>query len=190
MGEKTKRVGGPVDAGGCLGLTLDREYERRITARLEELCGEDALLLHHRRHDTSSDLGGEIAHVAVTASGVYVLDARSYGPVTVWVRRTGGILNPVQERLMVAGRDRTKLLDSLARELARVTDAVGDGMVPVSALLCFLGADLPLVETVRVAGIPVMGTRGARRLLCRPGPVDVVQRRLIWERLVQALPLA
>lgn len=49
---------------------------------------------------------------------------------------------------MVAGRDRTKLVDGCAKQLAAVTDALRKATdaaeVPVAALLCFVDADLPL----------------------------------------------
>ena len=92
--------------------------ERRIAARLEKDCGADVLFLHNRKlgHGRRD---GDVDHVAVAPSGIYVIDAKRYQNAAVRVRRTGGLLSPVKEQLMVAGRDRTKLIDGCAKQLAR-----------------------------------------------------------------------
>ena len=109
---------------GSPGSSPQAEYERRaaaregrVAARLAELSGPGVLFLHNRllgqgRRD------GDLDHIAVTAGGVYVIDARRYKNAKVEVRRNGGLFSPVREQLMVEGRDRSKLLDSVARQAA------------------------------------------------------------------------
>ena len=90
---------------------------------------------------------------------------------------------PVREQLLVKGRDRTKLVDGLERQLSAVTAALPEDVdVPVRALLCFVDADLPIFETMTVRGHSVLGLRATSSLLRRPGPLDETQRRRgLWE---------
>ena len=79
--------------------------ERRVAARLAELSGPGVLFLHNRllgpgRRD------GDVDHIALTAGGVYVIDAKRYKNAKVRVRHSGGLFSPVREQLMVNGRDR------------------------------------------------------------------------------------
>lgn len=84
--------------------------ERRVASRLAELSGPGVLFLHNRllgpdRRD------GDVDHLALTAGGIYVIDAKRYKDAKVEVRRSGGLFSPVREQLLVNGRDRSKLLD-------------------------------------------------------------------------------
>ena len=103
--------------------SLQAEYERRPTARLADLSGPSVLFLHNRllgqgRRD------GDVDHLALTAGGVYVIDAKRYKNAKVEVRRSGGLFSPVREQLMVNGRDCSELLDSVARQAAAVRTAL------------------------------------------------------------------
>ena len=80
--------------------------ERRVASRLGELSGRGVLFLHNRllglgRRD------GDVDHIALTAGGVHVIDAKRYKNAKVEVRRSGGLFSPVREQLMVNGRDRS-----------------------------------------------------------------------------------
>ena len=50
------------------------------------------------------------------------------------------------ERLFVAGRDRSNLIDGLINQVSRVRQATG--ATPVTGVLCFIDADWPLFETM------------------------------------------
>ena len=63
-------------------------------------------------------------HIALTAGGVYVIDTKHYRSAKVKVRRSGGLFSPVREQLMVNWRDRSKLLDSVARQAVAVRTAL------------------------------------------------------------------
>jgi hypothetical protein len=71
-----------------------------------------------------------------------------------------------------------------------VSNAVGDPSVPVTALFCFVDADLPLLEKLTVHGFGVHGPRGTGKLLRRPGPFGAERRRELWETLGRSLPPA
>ena len=91
---------------------------------------------------------------------------------------------------MVSGRDRTTLLDSLDKQFLAVAAAVEPRSIQVTAMLCFLGADLPALGSLRVRGVPVVGPRGAAKLLRRTGPLDAGRRQQVWEHLAMSLPPA
>lgn len=192
--ERFPRAGGLIlalthEPASTTAFARGAEGERRIAARLETLCGDDALFLHNRRLGRAARRG-DVDHVAVTSSGVYVVDAKHYKGAKVSVRRTGGLVRPAREQLMIRGRDRTTLVDSLNRQFVAVAEAVGDMRVPVTALFCFIDAELPVIVKLSVSGIPILGPRGTSKLLRRPGPVTPQQRRALWERLASALPPA
>ena len=56
--------------------------------------------------------------MALTAGGVYVIDAKRYKNAKVRACRSGGLFSPVREQLIVNERDRSKLLDSVTRQAA------------------------------------------------------------------------
>lgn len=167
--------------------------ERRIAARLEKDCGEQVLFLHNRRLGRGRR-DGDVDHIAIAPSGIYVIDAKRYQNATVRVRRSGGVLSPVKEQLMVGGRDRTKLIDGCAKQVAAVVAALAgtpaaEG-VPVTAVLCFVDADLPLWGDQELRGARLLGPRRASKLLRRPGPVTEPERRFLHQQVAAALPSA
>jgi Nuclease-related domain len=165
------------------------EGERRLAAKMEKLSQGHALFLHNRRRGPGAR-SGDIDHIAVAPSGVFVIDAKHYADAKVRVRRTGGLFRPVREQLLIRGRDCTGLVESLRKQHAAVTGAIGDPSVPVTALFCFVDADLPLLEKLTVQGFGVNGPRGTGRVLRAPGSFDAVRRRELWETLGRSLPPA
>jgi hypothetical protein len=167
--------------------------ERRIAARLEKDCGEEVLFLHNRKLGIGRR-DGDIDHVAIAPSGIYVIDAKSYKDATVRVRRTGGFLSPVKEQLMVGGRDRTKMVDGCAKQVAAVVAALAGHSLTeglsVAALLCFDNADLPMWGELELRGVRVLGPRGTGKLLRRRGPLTEPDRRSLHRYLATALPPA
>lgn len=174
-------------------FAIGADGERRIAARLEKDCGADVLFLHNRKlgHGRRD---GDVDHIAIAPSGVYVIDAKRYQNAAVRVQRTGGFLSPVKAQLMVAGRDRTKLLDGCAKQLAAVLaalDEAGDGQdVAVTSVLCFVDADLPLWGAQELRGVRLLGPRGTSKLLRRPGSLTEPERRSLHSHLAAALPPA
>ena len=194
MRERYPRLGGVLlalsdEPESTKAFARGAEGERRLAARMEKLSAGQALFLHNRRRGAGVQ-SGDIDHVAVAPSGVFVVDAKHYADAKVRVRRTGGLLRPVQEQLLVRGRDRTGLVESLRKQHAAVIEAVGDPLIPVTALFCFVDADLPLLEKLTVQGFGIYGPRGTSRLLRRPGALDANRRRQLWEALGRALPPA
>lgn len=167
--------------------------EQRLAARLENDCGNQVLFLHNRKLG-SSRRHGDIDHIAIALSGVYVIDAKHYPGATVEVRSTGGWLSERVQTLHVAGRDRTSLLTGLNKQRLAVTAATAqDGDEPaieIIALLCFIDANLPLLTTLRINDVPVLSPRATSKLLRRPGRLDQQTRERLHHRLAARLPTA
>ncbi len=106
-----------------------------------------AIVLHDRRMPGGH---GNIDHLVITPTGVFVVDAKDIeGKVRVE--------NPLfgAARLMISGRNRTKLVDGLDRQVAAVRHALagnGHADVSVQGVLCFTKADLPLLGTLKMRG--------------------------------------
>lgn len=164
--------------------------ERRVADVIDALAPHYLYALHDRGIPRSR---ANIDHVAIAASGVYVIDAKNYPGATLSVRREGGWGRPVQETLVVRGRQRNDLLAGLARQLFSVEQALhGDrelARLPVHGVLCFLGANWPLFpKSMTVAGIPVVGPKGLRRQLLAEGQLSHEMRYAAFCQLAQRLP--
>jgi len=113
-----------------------------------------------------------IDHIVVTPGGIWVVDTKRYkGRPERHVE--GGILRPRIEKLIVGGRDKTKLVDGIEWQVEQTRTAVGS--VPVRGVLCFIDADWPLIGgSFTVRGIEVLWPRKlAAELSASTGEVDV-----------------
>jgi hypothetical protein len=201
--ERSPRMGGFLlavfrEPASTTAFAKGAEGERRVAARLAELSGPGVLFLHNRKLGRGRR-DGDVDHMALTAGGVYVIDAKLYKNAKVRVRRTGGLFSPVREQLMVNGRDRSKLLDSVARQNEAVCEAlstfqhpgVTGADIPVISVLCFVNADLPMFGTPRVDGVPLLGSRATARLLRKAiGSLDQDTLAALHRHLAQAMPSA
>lgn len=163
--------------------------EQRVGAKLDGLDGDGVLVLHDRRIPGTR---ANIDHIAVSSSGIYVIDAKRYVDAKVEVRRSGGLFSPVTERLFVGGRDKTNLVAGLAPQVAAVYSCL-EGMgelehTPVQPLLAFVDAVFPLFGSVSVAGVPVLGLKGTAKLVRRPGSLDAQQCATLHALLADRLP--
>jgi hypothetical protein len=113
-----------------------------------------------------------IDHIALSAAGVSILDAKRYQGRP---RREvyGGLFTARTEALFVGRRDCTKLVESAQRqvELVRAALAAHDGIaeLPVCGMLCFVEADWPLIGGSFVSA-ESMCSGPRTRARARPGP--------------------
>ena len=110
--------------------------EERVAEVLADVVGIE--VLHDRRVPRSK---ANIDHIVVGPAGVYVIDAKKYGGKVELVDR--GSMFRSDWRLHVAGRNQTKLVDAVLKQVEVVRTALGgsfDG-VPVIGVLCFVGAE-------------------------------------------------
>jgi hypothetical protein len=109
-----------------------------------------------------------------------VIDAKRYkGRATV---RRRLLRDP---ELWIDGRNRTKLLDGLALQVAAVKDSLerAGEPIPVHGALCFVGTDLPLIRTLEIRGYPLLGRKSMAKRLQAKGPIDAAQRAQITQIL-------
>lgn len=164
----------------------------RAVAEAVEALAPDVVGLHDRRlrRPDGRLSTANIDHLVVTPAGVWVVDAKTHTG-RLEVRRAGGLLRPRTERLVIRGRDQSRLLDGLATQVSAVTaelERVGANL-PVRGALCFVGTELPWGgETV--AGVPLVGRRGLTKLLRRPGDLAVEERAAVAAYLAARFPTA
>jgi len=151
----------------------------------------DVPVLHDRRMPHSR---ANIDHIAVGASGVYVIDTKRY-------RGKIEVLSPLfgAPKLKIAGRDQTKLLDGLGKQVA-VVQAVLKNAAPdvaVHGCLCFVAPDgfmadsgLPVLRTLKINGYPLYYPRRLAKRLNRSGPLTREQVREMHAALAERLASA
>ena len=165
---------------GAAGETAAAES---LEKRLE---GTPVLLMHDRRMPRGR---GNIDHLAVAPTGIYVIDAKN---VTGKVRVASPLLG--KPKLTINGRDRTKLIDGLDRQVAAVTDAMaaqgGSPDVPIYGVLCFIKADLPLIGQQRIRGHRLLYRRALVRRLKAAGPLEAPDLAAVANHLAAVLPPA
>lgn len=145
------------------------EGEVRVARALERhLRKHDTVFLFHDRRMRGTR--ANIDHLAVGPGGITVIDAK-WLRGRVEVRRDRGILRPRRERLFVAGRDRSKLVEGLLRQVDAVREAFP--AADVRGAFCFADVEgLPTFGRLTVAGLALCGPRGAARLARREGSLD------------------
>jgi hypothetical protein len=112
------------------------EGERLLAACLVKRVGDRAVLLHDRKVPGTR---GNIDHIAVAASGVWVIDAKNYRG-RVEQRDKGGWFK-TDLRLYVGGHDQTKKADRLGWQIDAVRDALGGIDAPITGVLCLTDAE-------------------------------------------------
>lgn len=164
--------------------------EEAVAAHLARTC-PDVVVLHDRRMPAGR---ANIDHIAVAPSGVMVIDAKRYkGKIEVRKPLFG------DARLVIRGRDKTKLVEGLRRQV----DAVGAGLaiiqqdVPVGGCFCFVdpdgqagGSGLPLLRTLSIDGFPLFYPRRLSKHLDRSGPIGPERVAVLAEALVELFPAA
>ncbi len=162
------------------------EGERKLAAHLLQTVGDRGVMLHDRRIPRSR---ANIDHLVVAASGIWIVDAKSYKG-KVELRDVGGWLK-TDNRLYVNGRDQTKLVGGLAKQIDAVLAAIGDADVPIKAALCFVDSEWSLfAKPFQVGGVLVTWPRKLSEMIAEPGPLGRDQVMQIAERLAAYLPAA
>lgn len=126
-------------------------------------------MLHDRRIPGTK---ANIDHIAITRVGIWVIDAKRYkGRPELKIE--GGVLRPRVEKVLVGGRDCTKLVDGVLKQVDLVRDLLGD--IPIIGALCFVEADWPLIGgAFTTSGVHALWpTRLAKLLTEAEGSVDV-----------------
>ena len=143
------------------------------------------IVLHDRR---MPDGRGNIDHVAVAPGGVFVIDAKAHkGKVRIARPLLGA------ERLLIDGRDWTRLLDGLDRQVAaarQLLDGADYPHVPVHGALCFTNADLPWLRTATMRGHLLTYGRALAKKLNSDGELAAETVESVARTLAASLPAA
>jgi hypothetical protein len=131
-----------------------------------------------------------IDHLVIGPTGVWIVDAKCYVNKTVERRDVGG-WRRTDHRLYVDRRDRTSMIEGVARQVATVRTVLEAGDwagVPVRGALCFVEADLGwfakpfsidgvLVTWRRELLAPIVGGRAVPRIVV-PHDIEPLARHL------------
>ena len=161
--------------GAAGEAAVAESLERRVE-------GGSAILLHDRRMPRGR---GNIDHLAVAPAGVFVIDAKDWsGKVRVATPLLGA------SKLLIAGRDRTSLIEGLERQVVAVHDTLGSADVPIHSVLCFTKADLPLLGVTRIRGHVLLYRKALAKRLNASGPLGSDEIESLARQLAIAFPPA
>jgi hypothetical protein len=164
--------------------------EEAVASHLARRC-PDVVVLHDRRMPGSR---ANIDHIAIAPSGVWVIDTKRYkGRIEVRKPFFGNA------KLVIGGRDKTKLVEGLGRQVDAVKAGLGliEQDVPVGGCFCFVnpdgqagGSGVPLFRTLNIDGFALFYPRKLSKHLNRRGPVGPEQVAVLAEALVELFPAA
>jgi hypothetical protein len=158
--------------------------EELAAAQFLKHCSPQVLVLHDRRIARSRS---NIDHIAICANGVWVIDSKRYkGKVE--------IRNPMfgDKSLRIAGRDQTKLITGLHKQVDLVKAALADSApgVPVRGAVAFIGDGLPLLSRLSFEGVPIRYPKQLAKLLNSSGELTPEMVRAIAIELTRRFPSA
>ncbi|KRF34677.1 NERD domain protein [Nocardioides sp. Soil805] len=160
--------------------------EERLGKRLNELASGDVRILHDRRIPRTR---ANIDHVAVTRSGIFVIDAKKYAG-RPQLKIEGGLIRQRVEKLIVGTRDCTKVVDGVLKQMDVVRAVVGDH-VTIHGVLCFVEADWPLIGgAFTTRGVQVLSPKKLYPKLHADGPLGTTDVEELHRQLASALPPA
>jgi hypothetical protein len=160
--------------------------EKAVASSLEKRTSDSrGTFLYNRRMPGGR---GDIDVLAITPTGIFVIDAKAIkGKIRVAKPLFGA------EKLLVSGRNRTKLIDGLDRQVAAVKGALeaqGHVDLPVQGVLCFTEADLPLLGTLTMRGHLLLYRKALAKRLKREGPLELEAIEAAARVVAEALPPA
>jgi hypothetical protein len=162
--------------------------EAAVAGSLEARTADGPTML---LHDCRMPRGhGNIDHLAISPNGIFVIDAKDWkGKVNVSTPLFG------KSKLLVDGRDRTKLVDGLDRQVAAVESALGDTTQPwpIQGVFCFTKADLPmlgLLGTTKIRSHLLLYRKALAKRLNASGPFTTAQIDAMARVLAGAFPPA
>jgi hypothetical protein len=134
----------------------------------------------------------ELDHIAVTRAGVWVIDTKRYPEKKVEFRNGGGMFR-TDERLIVGGRDQTKLVDAMGWQVEPVVKVIRevDPEVDVKPMLCFVDSTWGwFAKPLVVRGVVICWPAVLPALLGAQGPIDVRDVQRLAKHLASSLEQA
>lgn len=117
--------------------------EQVVAQWLDQLTSHGVRVLHDRRIPRTR---ANIDHLVIGPAGVFVIDSKYYRGRRIELRTQGGWGRPRLQKLVVGGRDQTKLVEGIHWQVQLVREflaAHGGNAVPVVGMLCFVDAEWP-----------------------------------------------
>jgi hypothetical protein len=157
--------------------------EELVEQALAKRC-PDVAVLHDRRVPGSR---ANIDHIAVAATGVWVIDTKRYKDKVQVAKPPFG-----KPTLTIAGRDQAKLVDGLAKQVELVAAALADLDIhaPIHGCFCFVDSELPLFRTPTISGFAIFGRKGLAKQLNATGTLPAARAAALAAALAQRFPIA
>ncbi len=151
-----------------------------------QAVGDRAVLLNDRKVPGTR---GNIDHLVIAASGVWVIDAKNYSGMVV--QKDVGRWLKTDLRLYVGRHDRTKSAEGLGWQVRAVQQALGGEDVPVKAALCFIAAEWKFFpKPFQQNGVWITWAEKLAEMISEPGPLTPADVIELSERLAAGLPPA
>ncbi|MGC8633726.1 MAG: nuclease-related domain-containing protein [Candidatus Limnocylindrales bacterium] len=186
-----ERLGGLVlaltdDPGSTRAWARGAQGEVTLGAVLTQVPG--IRVLHDRRVPGTR---GNLDHLVIGPAGVFVIDAKHYRG-QVHSRDRGGWFRS-EPRLYVGHRDCSALADGMGWQQTAVSAALQAAGVaplpPILPVLCFVGADWPLLRPPeRFQGVYLAGTRSIQRRVSAGAALDAATIERLAGILGRAFP--
>jgi hypothetical protein len=195
--ERHPRLGGLIlalsdDPQSTKAWAVGAEGEREVARMLDTLRSESVIVLNDRRVPRSK---ANIDHVVIASGGVFVIDAKRYTG-RVEIRGSGSIFRPGPNLLYVGGRNKTTLVEAMAKQVEVVRTQVedvapvpGDSDVPlIRPALCFVDAEWSLfAKPMKLQGVHISGPKALARWIQEPGSLTTEQVLALGSRLAERL---
>jgi hypothetical protein len=97
-----------------------------------------------------------------------------------------------QGKLLIGGRDSSKLVEGLAKQVALVRAALAEIApdVPIRGALCFVDSELPMLGTLRFKGYPILRAKPLAKQINAAGPLSADEARTLLVALAARFPSA
>jgi hypothetical protein len=132
--------------------------------------------------------------LAITRSGIFVIDAKNYAGKVQKVDRGGWFSTDL--RLYVGRRDCSKLIPAMSKQVEAVQQSLGVGLmqefeVTVTPVLCFVNAEWSLfARPFRLGGVWVEWPQSLGQRLTAAGSLEAEHMQILARKVATALPEA
>jgi hypothetical protein len=189
--EKHPRLGGLIlalsnEPQSTRSWSIGSVGEQQLGSRLDAFRDRGFGVLHDRRIPASK---ANIDHLVVSHAGVFVIDAKRYsGKVE---RRDKGWIFDRDWRLYVHGRDQTKLVTGMQKQVDAVRTAIATEACPVFPVICFIDAEWGLFPQPFTFGtVRVMWPKVVYDFIASDGDLDLPAIAQLERTLATKLPTA
>ena len=127
--------------------------EMKIGKVIEEIANENMFKVLHDRKIPKSK--ANIDHILVTPKGVFIIDAKNYKG-KVEIRNDGGWFSTEKDKLIVDGRNRSKIVDGVHWQIKRMQEELNSSKLDcdIVGVLGFVDAYWPFFsKPIKIDGI-------------------------------------